>query len=88
MLCSISRLRQASHTCCTSCTQKKFAWVTGMSADDAAWMAGLPFSLSVPSRRFIVAHAGLVPGVPLCQQPLDAMYTVCSNFLAAVPFPL
>ena len=52
--------------------------MTGMSAEDAAWMAALPFSLSVPSRRFIVAHAGLVPGVPLSQQPLDAMYTVRS----------
>ncbi len=56
--------------------QAKNAWVTGLSADDAAWMAELPFTLSIPSRRIIVAHAGVLPGVPLAQQSLADLYTV------------
>ena len=56
--------------------QAKYAWATGLSAEDAAWMAELPFTLSIPSRRIIVAHAGVLPGVPLPQQSLADLYTV------------
>ena len=56
--------------------QAKYAWVTGLSADDAAWMAELPFTLSVPSRNIIIAHAGVLPGVPLSHQSLADLYTV------------
>ena len=57
-------------------SQAKYAWVTGLSPEDAAWMAELPFTLSVPSRRIIIAHAGVLPGVPLPQQSLGDLYTV------------
>ena len=56
--------------------QAKYAWVTGLSAEDAAWMAELPFTLSIPSRRIIITHAGVLPGVPLSQQSLADLYTV------------
>ena len=53
-----------------------YSWVGGLAAEDAAWLAELPFTLSLPSRRVLVSHAGLLPGVPLPQQALDDMYTV------------
>ncbi len=71
LLCSHLPLRS-----CHLHLQAKYAWVTGLSAEDAAWMAELPFTLSIPSRRIIVAHAGVLPGVPLAQQSLADLYTV------------
>ena len=56
--------------------QGKYGWVKGLAEEDAAWLAELPFTLSVPSRRIIVAHAGLLPGVPLDKQSLNDIYTV------------
>lgn len=53
-----------------------YRWVGGLAAEDAAWLAELPFTLSLPSRRVLVSHAGLLPGVPLPQQALDDMYTM------------
>ena len=67
--------------------QAKYAWVTGLSAEDAAWMAELPFTLSIPSRRIIVAHAGVLPGLPLLQQSLADLYTV-HDVLALPSHPL
>ena len=56
--------------------QAVYSWVAGLAAEDAAWLEELPFTLSLPSRRVLVSHAGLLPGVPLQQQALDSLYTV------------
>ena len=44
-------------------------------------MQQTPFSLSIPSHGCIVAHAGLVPGVPLHQQQLYDLIEVRSLLL-------
>ena len=41
----------------------KRAWVINMTAADAAWLRGLPFSLRAPAHGLIIVHAGVVPDV-------------------------
>ncbi|KXZ44186.1 hypothetical protein GPECTOR_71g547 [Gonium pectorale] len=52
----------------------KFAWAAAMTEQQAAVLAGLPYTISVPQYGIAVVHAGLVPGVPLEEQELWAMY--------------
>ena len=48
--------------------EEKHEWVKDLEADDAAWMANLPWTISLPSHGITVVHAGLVPEVaPLSQ---------------------
>ena len=51
----------------------KFHWMHELDSQDLEWLFDLPFSLTIPSASAIVVHAGLVPGVPLTQQPQFAM---------------
>ena len=51
----------------------KFHWMHQLDGEDLEWLFNLPFSLTIPSVRAIVVHAGLVPGVPLSEQPQFAM---------------
>ncbi|GMH64618.1 hypothetical protein TrRE_jg3470 [Triparma retinervis] len=56
----------------------KYKWVEGMSEADARYLEALPctISLAVKGRRYVVVHAGLVPGVPLGEQDARAMTTM------------
>ena len=47
---------------------EKFQWLQKLSKDDLKWAFELPFTISIPSKRVTVVHAGLVPGVELEQQ--------------------
>lgn len=58
--------------------QEKWRWLEGVSPEDVAYMQRMPFSLSIPSHGCIVAHAGLVPGVPLQEQELADLILVGS----------
>ena len=58
--------------------QNKWSWLEGVRQQDVAYMQQTPFSLSIPSHGCIVAHAGLVPGVPLHKQQLYDLIEVCS----------
>lgn len=40
-----------------------------MQPEDWAYLAALPLSLAVPAYQTLIVHAGLVPGVPLVEQP-------------------
>ncbi|GFR39837.1 hypothetical protein Agub_g331 [Astrephomene gubernaculifera] len=57
-----------------SALSSKFEWVRHMNESQAAVLAELPFTVSVPEYGIAVVHAGLVPGLPLEQQDLWAMY--------------
>ncbi len=46
----------------------KFQWLQHLSKDDLTWAYELPYTISIPSRGIIVAHAGLVPGIALAEQ--------------------
>ena len=50
--------------------QKQYGWFLEAAPEDIAYLAELPFSLSLPSHGVLVVHAGLVPGVPLQRQAL------------------
>ncbi|GLC43351.1 hypothetical protein PLESTB_001337000 [Pleodorina starrii] len=52
----------------------KFEWARGMTDEQAAVLLGLPFTVSVPEYGIAVVHAGFVPGVPIEQQDMWAMY--------------
>lgn len=39
-------------------------------------MQHLPYTISIPSQRITVVHAGLVPGVPYEQQSFENMVTI------------
>ena len=54
-----------------STMKEKFAWLKRLSADDIKWAMELPFSISIPSRKVLVVHAGLVPGLDLTEQDPD-----------------
>ena len=47
-----------------------------LTPDDAAYLRSLPFTLSVPSHKVLVVHAGLVPGIPLEEQQLEDLIEV------------
>jgi hypothetical protein len=61
-----------------------------LSDDDVAWLAELPYTLTIPSSLLgtaqdtVIVHAGLVPNEPLNSQSLDSMLTIreveeCTN---------
>ncbi|EFJ43472.1 hypothetical protein VOLCADRAFT_96335 [Volvox carteri f. nagariensis] len=52
----------------------KLKWAQDMTDEQAAVLLGLPFTVSVPEYGITVVHAGLVPGVPIEQQDMWAMY--------------
>ncbi len=51
----------------------KFQWLHQLSQEELNWAHSLPYTISVPSKGIVIAHAGLVPGVELTQQDPDHM---------------
>lgn len=50
----------------------KYSYVEQLTGDDVQFLEQLPFTLTLPQFNTIVVHAGLVPGVALCdQRPID-----------------
>lgn len=49
---------------------EKHEWVKDLKAEDAAWLAQLPWTISLPSHGITVVHGGLVPEVGLSDHPL------------------
>lgn len=66
------------------CVQEdsKYQWVLTLTPKEAAFMAQMPFTVTVPSLNIIIAHAGLVPGVPIAHQRLTDVYRVSSTCIA------
>lgn len=54
----------------------RYAYTDDFSAADVKFLRELPYTLTLVSEGALVVHAGLVPGVPLAAQSLEAMYTV------------
>ena len=54
-----------------STMREKFSWLHELSAEDINWVTELPFSIRIPSRKIVVVHAGMVPGVELEDQNPD-----------------
>jgi diadenosine tetraphosphatase ApaH/serine/threonine PP2A family protein phosphatase len=52
---------------------KAFQWLQQLSREDLQWLHELPYTLTIPSMKIHVVHAGLVPLIPLNHQPLDSM---------------
>ena len=61
---------------CLQDSNPKSQWVVGMSPQEAAYLAAMPFTVRVPSLNIIIAHAGLVPGVTIKRQRLQDLYWV------------
>ena len=55
-------------------------WVEAMRPEEAAFLRDLPFTISVPSHRLLIVHAGLVPRRPKHRQHLQDMYKVPALF--------
>ena len=53
-------------------------WVEAMRPEEAAFLTDLPFTISVPSHRLLIVHAGLVPHRPKHRQHFLDMYQVFS----------
>lgn len=49
----------------------KFQWLKKLSREDLRWAHELPYSITIPSRKVVVTHAGLLPGVELEEQRWD-----------------
>ncbi|KAK9809206.1 hypothetical protein WJX72_011388 [[Myrmecia] bisecta] len=52
----------------------KWDWLDALTPEDEDYLQQLPFTLSIPSHRVAVVHAGLVPSRPLPEQRLSDMY--------------
>ncbi|XP_013419278.1 uncharacterized protein LOC106179988 [Lingula anatina] len=49
----------------------KYKWVTDLTENDIDYLSELPYTISIPSLKSLVVHAGIVPGIPLAkQQPI------------------
>ncbi|XP_064618856.1 bis(5'-nucleosyl)-tetraphosphatase PrpE [asymmetrical]-like [Lineus longissimus] len=46
----------------------KNLWMEGLTADDIEVLLDLPYSISIPSVKTVIVHAGVFPGVPLEEQ--------------------
>lgn len=55
---------------------KRFSWMNQLTPEDIQWLYDMPYTISVPSRNFIIVHAGLVPGCSLEEQGLEDMLTM------------
>jgi predicted phosphodiesterase len=53
--------------------KEKFSWLHELSADDINWVMELPFSVRIPSRKIVVVHAGMVPGIDIEDQNPDLL---------------
>lgn len=53
--------------------------------EDFAWLERVPFLLELKALNAIVAHGGLVPGVPLSEQQRDVVINLRSIDAAGVP---
>lgn len=51
-------------------------WVEDMTSEQASFLRELPFTVSFPSHRLLVVHAGFVPNRPIARQDLLEMYTM------------
>ena len=49
----------------------KFQWMKELTEEEIEWLSELPFTLHLPSRKIIITHAGLVPGVPIQSQRMN-----------------
>ena len=54
-----------------STMREKFSWLHELSVDDIEWVMELPYSIRIPSRKIVVVHAGMVPGVEIEDQNPD-----------------
>jgi bis(5'-nucleosyl)-tetraphosphatase (symmetrical) len=52
----------------------KYAYTDQFSAEDVAFLRGLPHTILIPDEELLVVHAGLVPRVPLEEQEPACMY--------------
>ena len=51
----------------------EFHWLNELSNEDLDWMFALPYTISIPSRKMVIVHAGLIPNVPIEEQDLDCL---------------
>lgn len=49
----------------------RYRWLLLLKEDDFTFLQQLPYTISIPSKRALTVHAGLVPGVPLECQSLE-----------------
>ena len=63
---------------CVQNVSPHLQWVEAMRPEEAAFLQDLPFTLSVPSHRLLIVHAGLVPQRPKHRQHFLDMYQVPS----------
>jgi len=56
----------------------KYSWVGEMSDEDIAWLAELPYTITIPFQdaKVVVVHAGLIPDVDLEEQEPETMITL------------
>ena len=62
-----------------------YSYIKDLTGDDVDWLMNMPYTLTIPSHRAIVVHAGLVPGVPLTDQAIVDMYMMRNLLPAAAP---
>ena len=51
-----------------------YSWVKDMSEKQARYLDAMPFTITIPKLNILIAHAGIVPGIPLQQQKLVDLY--------------
>lgn len=68
-------MSQGKGRCCMQTASKQ--WVEHMTSEQASFLRELPFTVSIPSHRLMIVHAGFVPNRPIARQDLLEMYTVC-----------
>lgn len=51
----------------------RYSWIRDLSDADIKYLSELPYTISIPSHRTLVVHAGIVPGKPLEDQELNEL---------------
>lgn len=51
----------------------KYSWVPNLTDKDIGYLQELPYTISIPSLKVTIVHAGLIPGIPLTEQDLTNM---------------
>lgn len=50
---------------------QKFQWMEKLTEEELEWLSQLPFTLHIPSKKILIVHAGLVPGIQLTSQRME-----------------
>ena len=55
---------------------ERYKWVKELDQQDIEYLQELPYTIHIPSKKIIIVHAGIVPGIPIDEQDFTDFITM------------